>query len=286
MGALNNFIAANFILGMANLSHPEYTIERWHTVLIAYAVAIGAFAINLSGPGLLNKISKANLIWNLGSFLVIIIVILACNKHKQSASFVFRDFQNFSGFNPAYTAIIGTIQSCFGLCCYDAPAHMSEEMLRPRKQAPQAIVLSVWLGAVTGFVFLVACCFCIGDIETTASSTTGVPIIQIFYDSTDSVAGACVLASLIVVVCLVCANMLLAEGSRSVYAFARDNGLPFSSFFSRVEPRSKVPVYAMLLTAFVQIALNSIYFGTITGFNTVVTIATEGFCEMNCLIPK
>lgn len=39
-----------------------------------------------------------------------------------------------------------------------------------------------------------------------------------------------------------------------------------------------MPVYAILLACLVQIALNSIYFGTLTGFNTVISIATEGFC--------
>ncbi|KAK5077711.1 hypothetical protein LTR16_008710, partial [Cryomyces antarcticus] len=37
MGAVNNFIAANFILGMANLANQDYVIERWHTVLVSYA---------------------------------------------------------------------------------------------------------------------------------------------------------------------------------------------------------------------------------------------------------
>ena len=71
----------------------------------------------------------------------------------------------------------------------------------------------------------------------------------------------------------------MAEGSRAVFAFARDRGLPFSGLLSKVEKRRQIPVYAILLTLVVQIAFNSIYFGTITGFNTVISIATEGFCE-------
>ncbi|MCJ1374239.1 hypothetical protein MMC20_005471 [Loxospora ochrophaea] len=88
---------------------------------------------------------------------------------------------------------------------------MTEEMKEPSKEAPKAIVLSVYIGAITGFIFLVSVSFCIGDITSTADSTTGVPLIQIFYDSTDSVVGACFLASLITVIVLVCANALLAE---------------------------------------------------------------------------
>ena len=154
---------------------------------------------------------------------------------------------------------------------------MTEEMRNASREAPKAIIMSVYIGAVTGFIFLISICFCIGDITSTAGSTTGVPLIQIFYDSTQSVVGACFLSSLIVVIVLVCANALLAEGSRSLYAFARDHGLPFSSFFATVEPKRQVPVYAILLACVVQIALNSIYFGTLTGFDTVISIATEGF---------
>ena len=150
-------------------------------------------------------------------------------------------------------------------------------MRNASREAPKAIVMSVYIGAITGFIFLISVCFCIGDIESTAASTTGVPLIQIFYDSTGSVVGTCFLSSLIVVIVLVCANFLLAEGSRSLFAFARDHGLPFSKLFAKVEPKRQVPVYAILLACGVQIALNSIYFGTLTGFNTVISIATEGF---------
>ena len=279
MGAVNNFIAANFVLGMANLSNPNYAIERWHTVLLAYLIAIIVAGTNIFLPHLLDKISRGILIWNITAFFVVFITILACNDHKQPASFVFGTFQNFTGFNQSYAAILGILQSAFGMCCYDAPSHMTEEMKNARKQAPRAIVMSVYIGAVTGFIFLISLSFCMGDIETTATSPTGVPVIEIFFNSTGSVGGACALASLITVIVLFSANALMTEGSRAVFAFARDRGLPFSGLLSKVEKRRQVPVYAILLTLLVQIAFNSIYFGTITGFNTVISIATEGFCE-------
>ncbi len=159
----------------------------------------------------------------------------------------------------------------------DAPAHMCEELKDARRQAPRAIVLSVYIGAVTGFIFLIAVCFCIGDINEVASTPTLVPLIQIYFDSTNSNVGACFLATMIVIIDVGCANALLAEGARSLFAFARDGGLPFSSLISRVEPKHNVPVMAILLGTVIQMAFNSIYFGTVTGFNTVIAIATEGF---------
>ncbi len=173
--------------------------------------------------------------------------------------------------------IVGLLQACFGMCCYDAPAHMTEEMKNASREAPRAIVMSVWLGAVTGFVFLVSIFYCIGDIETTATSSTGVPLIQIFFDSTDSVPASCTLAAMLMVIGFLSANALMAEGSRSLFAFARDHGLPFSKFFAKVNPQRRVPTNSVLLCLGVQLAMQSIYFGSYTGFATVIAIATQGF---------
>ncbi|KAH8672080.1 amino acid/polyamine transporter I [Tricladium varicosporioides] len=277
MGATNSFIGANFILGQANLVNPDYTIERWHTVLVAYAITLFAAFVNLWGSRILDRISKGLLIFNICAFIATIVTILACNKNKQSASFVFQDFQNFTGFSASMAGIIGILQPAFGMCCYDAPAHMCEELKDASKQAPRAIVMSVYIGAITGFVFLVSVCFCIGDITEVAETSTLVPLIQIFFDSTQSNVGACFLATLIVIIDLGCANALLAEGARSLYAFARDRGLPFSSLISKVEKKHQTPIVAIVLGTIIQMAFNSIYFGTITGFNTVIAIATEGF---------
>lgn len=154
---------------------------------------------------------------------------------------------------------------------------MTEEMLNPAKEAPQAIILSVYLGAVTGFIFLISAFFCIGDLEATALTPTGVPLIQIFYDSTKSVSGALTLSSMVTVIVIVCANSLMAEGSRALWAFSRDHGLPFSKTFARVNKRSQVPTNAILLCMVIQMGLNSIYFASYEGFSTVISIATFGF---------
>jgi choline transport protein len=133
------------------------------------------------------------------------------------------------------------------LTSLDATAHMTEEMKDARKDAPKAIIWAVWIGAITGFIFLVAVCFCIVDIDAAASSPTGVPIFQIFESSTRS--------------------------------FARDGGLPFSGFFSKVNHQSHVPVNAICLVVVINMALMSIYFGSVTGFSTILAISTEGFCK-------
>ncbi|GLB05163.1 hypothetical protein AtubIFM57258_011199 [Aspergillus tubingensis] len=284
MGSANNSFAANFILGQANLVYPGYVIERWHTVLVTYAVAIWALLVNIFLPHLLNRLSRAILLWNVCSFIIIVVVLLATNKDKQDAAFVFQDFQNTTGFGSAMATMVGILQSFFGMCCYDTPSHMTEEMTHASRDAPKAMVMSVGMGAVTGFIFLLTLCFCIGDIDATANSSTGVPVLQIFYDSTQSKVAACFMTSMMTVIMMVASVSLVAEGSRALFAFARDRGMPFSGILSRVEKRRKIPIYAILFTVVVQMAFNSIYFGTVTGFNTVVSIATTGFYVSYALV--
>ncbi|KAI4146427.1 MAG: hypothetical protein LQ340_005932 [Diploschistes diacapsis] len=265
MAATTSFVGANFILGMANLSYPGYAIKQWHTVLASYSVALLAALANLFGSHLLERMSKVMMVWNIASFFVVVITILACNDHKQPASFVFAEFQNLTGWGPAMAGLLG---------------HMTEEMLFATTEAPKAIILSVVIGGLTGLVFLIAVCFCIGDFGSVASTPTGVPLIQIFFDSTSSVAGACVLAGLFAVIALATVVFLEAEGSRALYAFARDRGLPFSDTWARVRTvggGASVPANAVMLACGAQMALNSIYFGTVEGFNTVIAISTAGF---------
>lgn len=155
---------------------------------------------------------------------------------------------------------------------------MTEELADAKRDAPKAIIWSVWIGAITGFIFLVAVCFCISDINAAATTPTGVPLFQILNDATSSFAAAMALNIFITIIALVSLAFLFAQSSRVVFSFARDNGLPFSSFFKKIDKTRHVPTPAILLVLVINMVLMSIYFGSITGFNTVLAISTEGFC--------
>lgn len=129
MGAVNNFITAGFVLAIAELNHPDLVVTRWKITLVAFAVAFSGLSFNTLAPQLLHKasilalsnsvvsilmllqLSRFFLIWNIFVFIIVIVTILACNDHKQSASFVFSEFQNTTGFGSAYTAILGLLQT-------------------------------------------------------------------------------------------------------------------------------------------------------------------------------
>ena len=77
-------------------------------------------------------------------------------------------------------------------------------------------------------------CFTINDPSAILDTPTKYPFIQLFYNITNSHAGTDVMV-FIVIFTLVCAVISeIATASRQIWSFARDRGLPFSKFLSKV----------------------------------------------------
>jgi len=86
--------------------------------------------------------------WSITGVVVISIVILATGD-KNDAKFVFTDFANATGYSDGTAWMLGLLQSALSIIGYDAVMHMTEEMPRPRSDAPKAILLSIGVGGVT-----------------------------------------------------------------------------------------------------------------------------------------
>ena len=93
---------------------------------------------------------------------------------------------------------------------------------------------AVVINTVMALGFLITLLFCIGDVDAAISTPTGFPVIQILYQATDSKAGATIIMCMILFSSMVALFGVFASVSRLTWAFARDHGLPFSSFFSHV----------------------------------------------------
>ena len=96
------------------------------------------------------------------------------------------------------------------------------------------MITSIVLNGSLGFGFLIALLFSLGDMEAVLKSPTGYPIIEIFYRATNSRTATTVMISGLVASAVFSTLGLLASASRTTWAFARDNGLPYSKYFAYV----------------------------------------------------
>lgn len=116
---------------------------------------------------------------------------------------------------------------------------MSEEIQDASVVVPRAIMFSIFINGSLAFGILIVTLFSLNNVQRALNTPTGYPYMEIFLQSTGSIAAATILASILVVMQF-CANVgLLASASRMCWSFARDRGLPGWAWLQHVS----VPIY-------------------------------------------
>jgi choline transport protein len=111
---------------------------------------------------------------------------------------------------------------------------MAEEVKNASTIVPWCMITTILLNGMLGFAIVITFCFCLGDLPTDMASPTGYDFIQVFYGATNSIAATSVMTAILIIL-VICATFgFLASASRQTWAFARDRGLPMSSFLSYV----------------------------------------------------
>ncbi|KAK1484024.1 hypothetical protein CTAM01_13130 [Colletotrichum tamarilloi] len=269
------FLAGTQIQGLLILNYPDsYTSERWHGTLLYWAILLGSALVCIFCSNILPLLEKITMTLHVGFYLVILIVMAVVSPTKHSASFVFATFENNSGWsNDGIAWCIGLLSCCYVLAGYDGATHLSEEMENAQVGVPRAMVGCVIINGALGFTFLITLLFCMGDIESALNSTTGFPIIQIFYNITGSLAAANALTAAVTIMAIVSTIPLITSAARVMWAFARDQGLPFSRVLSKVERKRGIPTSAIVVTTCLLVLLGLINIGSTTAFNAVLSLA-------------
>lgn len=265
--------AALFTGALLNL---QWGVEPTPGTLMALYLCILLLhaALNLFGVRLVSVLNSVSVWWHLTGVAVIVAVLALVPSEHRSASFVFGEFVNHTGWSShLYVVLIGLLLAQYTFCGYDASAHLSEETTGAEVSAARGIVRAIGWSWVAGFVLLAGLTFAIQDYAGTANSPTGVPPAQIFLDSL-GVTGAKLLLLIVIVAQLFCGNAEVAAASRMVFAFSRDGALPFSAQWRRVTPATGTPARAVWLSVGVAavLALPSLYSDTAYGAVTAINV--------------
>lgn len=99
-------------------------------------------------------------------------------------------------------------------------------------------------------------CFCMGSVDDILSTPTGQPFIQIFYNVTGSLAATNAMTIFVIILLFSADVSVIATSSRQLFAFARDSGLPCSSWLSKVV--WDLPVNSLVVTLIFLVILSTI----------------------------
>jgi choline transport protein len=134
---------------------------------------------------------------------------------------------------------------------------------------PQVLMWSISVNGIMAIVMGVTFIFCIGDIDSVLASPTNEPFIQVFYNATQSYAGATIMTMIIVVMLTSACISEVATASRQLWSFARDNGLPCSKWLSHVPDNWNIPLNAVLVSVVISTLLSMINIGSYVALNAI-----------------
>jgi amino acid permease (GABA permease) len=270
-----DFGAAFFINAFADLQW-GFSATPGHTILIYGIVLLVHGLLNQFGIRLVALLNDVSVWWHLLGVLIIVGVLAFVPAHHQSAGFVFTHTVNNTGFSSTfYVVLIGLLLAQYTFTGYDASAHMTEETHQASTAGPRGIVMSIVVSLLAGWVLLIGLTFAIQNYDKELASPTGVPPAQIFIDAAGSVTGRLLLL-IVIGAQLFCGMSSVTANSRMIYAFSRDGALPFSSFWHRVNHRTRTPTNAIWLAAGFAFVLGLPYLWNSTAYAAVTSIAVIG----------
>lgn len=218
---------------------PRSALFLLAVILASHAVVN---AISVRAVAVLNDFSATV---HIVGVLVIVGALLAFGR-AQPVGFLAKEPPSTIGF------LNGLVLSMFTFTGYDASAHLSEETHDPARRTPWGILTSVGVSAVAGYLLLVAVTLAIRDLPAVSADEHAALAAMQGALGGGWGRGAMGLA---IAAMWFCGLSSVTSASRTLYAFARDRGLPASGAIGRVHKGTRTPLVAIAVATIGPLAL-------------------------------
>ncbi|KAI4717885.1 hypothetical protein E4T48_05892 [Aureobasidium sp. EXF-10727] len=267
------------MFGIVEMWYPEFVVTQWQ-VYLCYLGLIGLtlipiFTIRQKD---LDKLTKAALYMSIVGLVLVVVIVLVMGRGTYTPSRLVNTNGNSGwGAAPAWILSMSTGQYCF----YGAGActHLAEEMPRPGRKIPHVINgslatnyassnLTMVIGVVTSVAWIIVILLVIEDVE--AVQTSFLPNLEVLYQATKSKPVASFIQAYMTLLYFTCVPSQWITCSRITWAFARDEGIPYSSYFKHISTKHDIPVRTTLLSAAFCAVYGAIYIASTQAFNSIV----------------
>jgi amino acid permease (GABA permease) len=255
---------------------PGKTFALFVAIIIAHAL-LNAFGVNL-----VSLLSNVSAWWHVFGVAIIVAVLWIVPDNHQSPGWTLTGWHNETGWSSGiYVFLLGLLMAQYTYTGYDASAHVAEETKNASVSAPRGIVMSVLVSVIGGFILLYSITASIQDrseegLAALSQSETGLPPAQIFLDALNSQNLAQALLLIVCVAQFFCGMASVTANSRMSYAFSRDNALPGSRLWKKVNPRTGTPTNSIWLCVGCSIVLASPALFNSVAYAAVTSIAVIG----------
>lgn len=247
--------------------------------LLVYAVILISHAIlNHVGIRIVAKLNDVSAIYHVIG-VGIIIGALAYFGPAHNISYLFDT--NFSTATNNYTPywfafLVGLLQAQWTMTGYDASAHTSEETIDTKVRSPWGVYLSVAVSGLFGFVMLALVTLSITNPDAVAKAGSNGFMVAI----EQGIGGAFGrgIIWMVTIAMWFCGLSSVTSVSRMMYAFARDKGLPLSSFWSKVSEKFHTPAHTIWLSVCISFlcALADNVYAVVTSLSVIGLYSSYG----------
>lgn len=271
---------AGQILSCASLAYPDLEVTDPMTYGVFAGCIILQTILTCASSAAVARLQSVSIYVN--CFLIVLFFIALPIGTKRNVggfndgSYIFGDFENFSDWPDGWAFMqFGLMPAVWTIGAFDSCVHMSEEAKNPSKAVPVGIIGSITVCWILGFLINIVICACmVPDVDRLLNSSTGQPLAQIFLDSLGKKWAIAFMALISVGQFLMGSSVLVAI-SRQVWAFARDEGLPFSRII-KVVNKMYTPFNAICFSSIVSIIIGCLCLIGSTAANALFSLSILG----------
>ena len=161
---------ATFFVTTMNLWNSWWDPTNLTLVFEVFVVTVlSHVALNVFGARIIHFLQTINVYWHVVGVAAIVVILIFIPDSHQSASFVFTERINNSGFSSSiywfYVLPLGFLLTQYTITGFDASAHVSEETGGASKAAAQGLWRSIFFSGVGGWILLLSMLFAATHVQ-------------------------------------------------------------------------------------------------------------------------
>ncbi len=300
-----DYALAIFIGFFIRMNNADFALTATKIFVIYLIVLAVHGLLNTFGVKLVKLLGDVSVWWHVVGVLIIFAVLLGHRAPSANSVGLLDKAPDLSAigwpsqgfFTIAYMFGIGLLLAQYTITGFDASAHVSEETVGARTEAPKAIVRSIYVSAIAAFILNLAMTLAIPkdrfyDIAFGgASETNKFPTDDAFLVNAAprllhiAVGGG--IAKFLILISIVaqffCGMASVTANSRMIYAFSRDGALPGSNLWHKINPKTRTPTNSIWLGVVLSAIVGALSLYQKGGYSTAF-FAMTGICVIGLYI--
>lgn len=263
-----SFGGAPFLGQLFGVSGPEMM------VVLAVGQILWVTLFNVGGTKMLGHSAMAGFVASIIGAIAVGGYLLMFHRH-QPLSVLANSFgvEGGGSYLPAFLA--ASVAGMFAYYGFEACGDVAEETPNASRAIPKSMRMTIYVGGAASILICGALILAIHDIPDVLSGTDSDPLRSLLVAAMGET-GYLGVVVVLVISYVSCLLSLQASASRLLYAYARDEMIVGSKLFSRISPRTHVPIPALIVMGLIPSGITIAGYWLQDAINAIVSFAAVG----------